>query len=132
MRASVSTLELNAFRGLAADAGVKIDDGLMSLGLELVFPGDGTAIADTRIVFDRLAIQEPPGGPISTYLQHTHPSNVYYDDIDEWRNVSKAHTAIHASFPKPIRWVFHFIMEHSVHHLRPGVPEIGYMMRESS
>lgn len=59
---------------------------------------------------------------VSTYLQHTHPSNVYYDDIDEWRTVSKAHTAIHASFPKPIRRAFHFIMEHSVHHLRPGVP----------
>ena len=59
---------------------------------------------------------------VSTYLQHTHPLNVYYDDVDEWRRVSKAHTAIHASFPKPIRWMFHFIMEHSVHHLRPGVP----------
>lgn len=59
---------------------------------------------------------------VSVFLQHTHPRNIWYKDEQEWRRVSKAHTAIHAVFPPIVQWMFHFIMEHSMHHLRPGVP----------
>ena len=58
----------------------------------------------------------------SIYLHHTHPKTVWYKDEEEWRQVSKAHTSVHAVFPPIVQRLFHFIQEHSIHHLRPGVP----------
>lgn len=58
----------------------------------------------------------------SIYLHHTHPKIVWYKDEKEWKRVSKANTAVHAVFPPLVQRVFHFIQEHSVHHLRPSVP----------
>ena len=58
----------------------------------------------------------------SVYLHHTHPRNVWYDNEEEWRRVSKAHTSVHVVFPRVIQIMFNSIMEHSIHHLRPGVP----------
>jgi omega-6 fatty acid desaturase (delta-12 desaturase) len=59
---------------------------------------------------------------MSIYLHHTHPKIIWYKDEEEWRRVSKANTAVHAVFPKIVQRTFHFIQEHSVHHLRPSVP----------
>ena len=56
------------------------------------------------------------------FLHHTHPRTVWYNDEEEWRQVSKADTSVHAVFPDIVRYIFHFIMEHSAHHLRPAVP----------
>ena len=58
----------------------------------------------------------------SIYLHHTHPAIVWYQDEQEWKQVSKANTAVHAVFPAYVQRMFHFIQEHSVHHLRPSVP----------
>lgn len=58
----------------------------------------------------------------SIYLHHTHPKIIWYEDEAEWRRVSKANTSVHAVFPKYIQWAFHFIQEHSAHHVRPSVP----------
>lgn len=59
---------------------------------------------------------------LSIYLHHTHPKVVWYKDEEEWKRVSKANTAVHAVFPPLVQRMFHFIQEHSVHHLRPSVP----------
>ena len=36
---------------------------------------------------------------LSIYLHHTHPATVWYNDINEWRRVSRADTAVHAVTP---------------------------------
>jgi len=59
---------------------------------------------------------------VSIYLHHTHPKIVWYRDEAEWRRVSKANTAVHAVFPKWVQRSFHFIQEHTAHHLRPSIP----------
>lgn len=59
---------------------------------------------------------------LSIYLHHTHPKVIWYKDEEEWKRVSKANTAVHAVFPPLVQRIFHFIQEHSVHHLRPSVP----------
>ncbi len=59
---------------------------------------------------------------VSIYLHHTHPKIVWYRDEAEWRQVSKANTAVHAVFPRWVQRTFHFIQEHTAHHLRPSIP----------
>lgn len=57
------------------------------------------------------------------YLHHTHPGITWYDDEAEWaRDASQAESSVHVIFPGPINWVFHWIMEHNAHHVRPGIP----------
>ncbi|MCA9269026.1 MAG: fatty acid desaturase [Planctomycetales bacterium] len=59
---------------------------------------------------------------LSIFLHHTHPKIIWYKDEAEWRRVSKANTSVHAVFPGVVQFMFHFIQEHSAHHLRPSVP----------
>ncbi|MFN3244873.1 MAG: DUF748 domain-containing protein [Planctomycetota bacterium] len=66
---SVDRLELSAFRGLAKQAGVEISDGLFDTHIALKLKGyDGLEIRSDN-VFTWLALDEPPDGPISTYLR---------------------------------------------------------------
>ena len=65
----------------------------------------------------------------SIYLHHTHPKIIWYKDEEEWRRVSKANTSVHAVFHPVLQRLFHFIQEHSAHHLRPSVP--AYHLKEA-
>lgn len=66
---AVDRLELSAFRGLARNAGVRIQDGLYDTLVALDLKGyDGVDIRSEH-VFTWLALDEPPNGPISTYLR---------------------------------------------------------------
>ena len=57
------------------------------------------------------------------YLHHTHPRIKWYDNEDVWkRSPAQLESAVHVVFPGPINLVFHWIMEHTAHHLRPSIP----------
>lgn len=69
VRASVDRLELQAFRGLASGAGVEVTDGLYDARATLEFRGyDGVRVRSDH-VFRWLALDEPPNGPLRTYLR---------------------------------------------------------------
>lgn len=61
--------ELPAVRGLAAEAGVEIGDGLMGESTMLHFDGKGGLRVSSHTNFTYLSLSEPPGGPISSYLK---------------------------------------------------------------
>ncbi len=69
VKVNLAGLELPALRGPAAEAGVEIGDGVLDFGTALRFRGAQGLDIDTGITFTHLSIDEPPGGPISTYLQ---------------------------------------------------------------
>ena len=69
VRARVDRLELPAFRGLAARAGVQLTDGLYDARAEVDFRGYGGVGIRSDHVFTWLALHEPPNGPLSTYLR---------------------------------------------------------------
>lgn len=57
------------------------------------------------------------------FLHHIHPAVEWYradDPID--LEAAQRRSAVHIDFPGPVNWVFHRIMEHTAHHLRPGIP----------
>lgn len=57
------------------------------------------------------------------YLHHTHPRIRWYDDEEVWkRSPAQLESAVHVIFPGPINRMFHWIMEHTAHHLRPSIP----------
>jgi acyl-lipid omega-6 desaturase (Delta-12 desaturase) len=57
------------------------------------------------------------------YLHHTHPAVVWRTASDDlsWLEAQIPNT-VHVIFPGPVNFVFHWIMEHTAHHLRPGIP----------
>lgn len=57
------------------------------------------------------------------YLHHTHP-RVQWFTAAQAANVEHVVTSssVHVVFPMPVNWLFHRIMEHTAHHLRPGIP----------
>lgn len=59
---------------------------------------------------------------ITVYLHHTHPSIKWYDDLEEWKQVSQSTTSVHVVMPAFVTRLTHSIMEHTAHHLRPGIP----------
>jgi omega-6 fatty acid desaturase (delta-12 desaturase) len=57
------------------------------------------------------------------YLHHTHPRIKWYDNEEVWkRSPAQLESAVHVVFPGPINAIFHWIMEHTAHHLRPSIP----------
>lgn len=69
VRASVDRLELAALRGLAGRSRVRLAGGLYDARAALDFRGyDGVDIRSDH-VFTWLAIEEPPNGPLATYLR---------------------------------------------------------------
>jgi hypothetical protein len=75
IRASISALELTTFRGAANEAGVEIGDGVLDAGVQVDLLGAGGQTLNANFRFDSLQIDEPPGGPISTYLKLPAPLN---------------------------------------------------------
>jgi len=58
-----------------------------------------------------------------TFLHHTHPLIPWFDDLQEWTFYKgQIRGTAHVSFPGPINWVIHGIMEHTAHHADPRVP----------
>lgn len=57
------------------------------------------------------------------YLHHTHPGVRWHapDEPLDWREAQLRDT-VHVLFPWPANWLFHHIMEHTAHHLRPTMP----------
>jgi hypothetical protein len=68
IRTTVSGLEMTGLRGLAAEGGVQIGDGLLDLDLTTRLQPSATQISSVAR-FSRLSMSEPAGGPISTYLR---------------------------------------------------------------
>jgi len=68
IQATVLGLELPAFQGLTAGAGVDIGDGLIDTRAKVRFRDDGGLSLDTTTTATYLSISEPPDGPISKYL----------------------------------------------------------------
>ena len=62
-------LELSAFAGPAAAAGVEIGDGLVDTRLDLRFKGAEGLGVDLLSTMSYLSLAEPPNGPISSYLK---------------------------------------------------------------
>jgi hypothetical protein len=69
VRTSLSAFELYALRSMAESSGVRIDDGVLDVGAEVTFGGAQGSRVSSRLGFDRLALAEPIGGPISSYLK---------------------------------------------------------------
>ncbi len=69
VEADLDRLELGAFRGLAKAGGVDLTDGLYDARAAVDLKGlDGMRIQSEH-VFTWLALQEPPNGPLTTYLR---------------------------------------------------------------
>jgi acyl-lipid omega-6 desaturase (Delta-12 desaturase) len=57
------------------------------------------------------------------YLHHTHPEVVWFKDMAEWdAKRAPLECTVHVIFPGPINVIFHRIMEHTAHHIRPSIP----------
>lgn len=58
-----------------------------------------------------------------TFQQHTHPEVKWYDNQHEW-NYTEAQVegTMHVVYPPLLNMSFHYIMEHTAHHLRPDIP----------
>lgn len=61
--------ELAALRGLAKSAGVDLADGLYDMSARLDLLGHDGLTLQSQNVFTYLALDEPPNGPIATYLR---------------------------------------------------------------
>lgn len=70
---ALDRLELAAFRGLAKQSGVEIADGLLDMRVRADLRGLDGIDVESEHVFTHLALTEPPGGPISTYLRMPAP-----------------------------------------------------------
>jgi omega-6 fatty acid desaturase (delta-12 desaturase) len=57
------------------------------------------------------------------YLHHTHPRIPWFADQKEWSFYrSQILGTAHVTFPGPINWVIHNIMEHTAHHADMRIP----------
>lgn len=58
-----------------------------------------------------------------TYLQHTHPSIPWFQDMDEWTfYTGQVLGTAHTDFARGINRLIHNIMEHTAHHVDPRIP----------
>ncbi len=58
-----------------------------------------------------------------TYLQHTHPSIPWFQDLDEWTfYTGQVLGTAHTDFARGINRAIHNIMEHTAHHVDPRIP----------
>jgi hypothetical protein len=89
IRSRIDALELAAFRGLASQSGVELTDGLFDMRLDVELLGrDGLKIMSEH-VFTWLAVSEPAGGPIASFLKLPAPLDsvlfLLRNDADEQR-----------------------------------------------
>lgn len=75
VRTSAAQVELTALRGAAKQSGIEIGDGVLDAGVTLDFHGAQGTDVEATFTFDSLQIDEPPGGPISSYLKLPAPLN---------------------------------------------------------
>jgi len=68
LNASLSALELPAFAGPAARAGVQIGDGTLDATTRVRLAGADGATLDATLTFGSLSLSEPSDGPISRWL----------------------------------------------------------------
>lgn len=58
-----------------------------------------------------------------TYQQHTHPKVKWYHNKQDWDyTTAQIEGTMHVVYPTLINMSFHYIMEHTAHHLRPDIP----------
>jgi omega-6 fatty acid desaturase (delta-12 desaturase) len=58
-----------------------------------------------------------------TYLQHTHPSIPWFQDLDEWTfYTGQVLGTSHTDFARGINRLIHNVMEHTAHHVDPRIP----------
>ena len=69
VRLEAGGVELPNYRGIVAASGVELGDGLLDVELDLRLLGERGAAVTTSARAEHLSLSEPPGGPISTYLQ---------------------------------------------------------------
>lgn len=68
LKLSVSALELQAFRGLAAAAGIELEDGIADVSARMRLRGERGLYVDSTTVLSRLSVREAEGGPIQSTL----------------------------------------------------------------
>ncbi|MBL8843992.1 MAG: DUF748 domain-containing protein [Planctomycetes bacterium] len=68
-RLDIGSLELQAFEGPAAAAGIEIGDGLLDTRVLVQLLGIEGMRIDSDTTLTSLSISEPPNGPIATYLK---------------------------------------------------------------
>lgn len=57
------------------------------------------------------------------YQHHTHPSVVWFSDLDDWQYwESQIEGTTHIKFPRIVNLLLHNIMEHPAHHALTGIP----------
>ena len=69
LKLDLRALELTGLRGLAAQAGVEIGDGVVDSEVEVRLRGPRGLSTETKTTFGYLSVSEPAGGPISRILQ---------------------------------------------------------------
>lgn len=60
---------------------------------------------------------------VAIYLHHTSPRVRWFATEAEWdRATAQRRCTVHVEVPRAISLLFHRIMDHTAHHVRPGVP----------
>lgn len=60
---------------------------------------------------------------VVTFVQHTHPRTVWYDDPDEWSFYHvQLCSSTHMVLPSVIDYLLHNITHHPAHHIDPTIP----------
>lgn len=73
VRLRTAALDLTSVAGPAAQGGVTIHEGLLDSRVDLHFEPSGDLVVDTRSLFTDLDVDEPAGGPISSFLKLPSP-----------------------------------------------------------
>jgi omega-6 fatty acid desaturase (delta-12 desaturase) len=63
---------------------------------------------------------------IASFVQHTHPRTVWFDDEEEWEFYEvQLRGSTHMLLPWGIGAILHNIMDHAAHHIDPTIPLTG-------
>jgi hypothetical protein len=68
VKLGANAIDLGAFKGPAASAGVSLGGGVFDSAVAVRLVGDGSLDTSTRLIFTDLELSEPPDGPIFRYL----------------------------------------------------------------
>jgi hypothetical protein len=95
IRTSIAGLELLALRGMAKKSGVEIGSGVHDSGLRLEFRGEKGLDLSARFTFEDLQMDEPPGGPISSYLKLPAPLNAVIFALKDQNDQIRIPVSVH-------------------------------------
>jgi acyl-lipid omega-6 desaturase (Delta-12 desaturase) len=60
---------------------------------------------------------------VASFVQHTHPRTVWYDNPDEWNFYHvQLCSSTHMVLPPAVDFLLHNIMHHPAHHIDPTIP----------